>query len=170
MKKIISVLFLMLLTACAVPQMKLKSTFNEQQAAELLVAGKNSIKGSALIRQNNGGVVTCAGKPVYLVPVTEYATERMVAFYGNSNRGYFRMLVAPTQSHFENDDPRYSVQMRVATCDAQGFFKFEDVADGEFYVVTQVQWRINPYILEGGAVMLKVGVNNGVTRDIVLTP
>jgi len=170
MKKIIPVFLLMLLTACAVPKVTLKSTFNEQQAAALLVAGKNTIKGSALIRQNNGGVVTCAGTPVYLVPVTEYATERMLALYGNTNKGYFRVLAAPTGSYFENENTNYRKQARVATCDAQGFFKFEEVADGDFYVTTSIQWRINPYVLEGGALMSKVSVEGGVTRDIVLNP
>lgn len=170
MKMKIAVLLSILLTGCATQQVTLKSTFNEKEASVLMEEGKNTIKGSALIRQNNGGTVTCAGKPVYLAPVTESASERILHFYKNTERGYMPILAARNESAFANDDPKYAKYTRNVTCDAQGFFKFEKVADGSFYVVTNIQWRTNPYLLEGGALMARVSVKGGEVKEITLAP
>lgn len=50
--------------------------------------GQNSVHGSALIRQAVGGVVTCAGALVHIMPVSTYADERMQAIHGNHTSGY----------------------------------------------------------------------------------
>ncbi len=147
------------------PVVKLTSPFDEAQAAELLEPGENTIEGSALIRQQGGGVVTCAGAEVTLVPVTDYATERMVAIYGSTERGYrFSGTV-----EFEPTPDAYTTMNRKVIGDAQGRFVFRDVADGEFYVVTTVEWYIG-YARQGGVLMQRVAVAGGEVKTIVLSP
>ncbi len=77
--KIATVATVFMLAGCATTPttVNLVYAFDVGKAKALLVKGPNTIKGSALMRQRNGGVVTCAGYKAYLVPYTEYAAERM---------------------------------------------------------------------------------------------
>jgi hypothetical protein len=60
--------------------------------------------------------------------------------------------------------------MRNLICDAQGFFKYENLLDGEYYVVTDIQWAANRYVLEGGYLMLRVSVKGAEIKEVVLAP
>jgi len=64
-------------------EVSLQSSFDANAAQELLRKGNNTIRGNALVRQAGGGVVTCAGAEVLLIPATAHATERMLAEYGH---------------------------------------------------------------------------------------
>jgi hypothetical protein len=158
------------LAACGITPVKynLTTSFNAEQAQALLLDGANTIKGSALLRQRGGGVVTCAGKAVQLTPATAYADERMTAIYGASDYGY-RPVIPAIQ--FEFTDPRYLSFSKKTICDAQGFFKFSNIADGTFYVTTDIVWQVSSDAIfpEGGYVMKKITVKNGETSEIVLT-
>jgi hypothetical protein len=69
-------LLVALLSGCAANrQASLTTPFDKAQAQRMLEPGANSIRGSALMRQVGGGVVTCAGGQVFLMPVTEAAKE-----------------------------------------------------------------------------------------------
>jgi hypothetical protein len=145
----------------------LHSSFDAEEANRLLQPGKNSIRGSALIRQSGGGVVTCAGNQVELVPATLYAIERMQIIYRNDVRGY------ASPNMFSDrpvpPDPRYMNLTRKTICDAQGFFKFENVADGEFFVFSTIVWQVGS-AYQGGHLMQRVSVQGGSTAEIVLAP
>ena len=157
------------LAGCAMPQQKpisLRAPFNVGEAAALTKPGVNIVSGSALIRQNGGGVVTCAGLPIVLVPQTAYATERVKAIYGNTTRGYnpiTRRLV------FTPDPSTYMQMTRETLCDAQGNFTFPDVADGSFYVISVINWTVanSP---QGGSLMQFVSVSGGQSQQVVLSP
>ena len=84
-KTIYSFLIVALVTlvgGCTVPiqKVQLTSTFDEPLAKRQMEAGPNTVEGSALIRQQGGGIVTCAGNNVWIIPVTEYSTERIRIF------------------------------------------------------------------------------------------
>lgn len=143
----------------------LKSSFDATAAMQMLAVGTNTIEGSALIRQQGGGVVTCAGEEVTLVPVTEYATERMMAIYGSDQRGYRGSGLLK----FTPDDPAYYSASRTVLGDAQGNFLFDKVADGDFFVTTTVTWTAG-YARQGGVLMQRVKVTGGETKRIVLSP
>lgn len=155
------------LSGCAAPQIiKSNLPFDKAQAETLLKPGKNTIKGSALIKQNMGTTVTCAGGDVELIPATKYAEDRITQIYGNATRGY-----RPARGYkTEGADPDYMRLVRKTVCNAQGFFTFTDVADGDFFVFTAVQWRTNPYILDGGNLMQRVSISGGKEVEIVLAP
>jgi len=149
------------LSGCgSAPRAKLDMPFDQARAAELMAPGTNTIKGSALLRQRGGGIVTCAGREVNLVPATEYAKKRMAMIFGSS----------PISSglYFEYTPPAYFVFSRTATCNAQGFFTFDKLADGEFFVTTSVTWETS-YSTQGGWLMTRFTLAGGETKEVVLT-
>lgn len=146
----------------------LTSSFDYLEAQRYLQSGGNKITGSALIRQQGGGVVTCAGSEVQMIPVTPYATERMMKIYGSDQKGYVSYYRL-TGLKFEPDYPEYQNAKRKVIGDAQGMFEFENVADGEYYIITQITWTVG-YSVQGGAIMQRVKVENGETKKIVLSP
>lgn len=149
---------------------KLKHSFNEEEARIALLKGNSVIKGSALHRQAGGGVVTCAGLEVRLVPATEYTTERIRALYGSSLGG-FRPLNAQ-KVVFEPESVSQQLFVRDTTCDAQGYFKFEDVAPGRYFIVNTIQWTIptGAYTStqEGGTIAKQIAVEPSSVVDVVL--
>ncbi len=167
MRKLALILAASLLAGCAAPQViKSSIPFDKVQAEALLKPGQNTIKGSALIKQNMGTTVTCAGNAVSLIPVTRHATDRITQIYGNPTRGYRQAR----GYNSGNADPEYLKAMRETVCNAQGFFTFNNVADGEFFITTAVQWRTNPYFLDGGSLMQRVTISGGKEVEIVLAP
>jgi hypothetical protein len=160
---------LLIICGCAVtvPAQKvtLTSDFDEAGAKRLMADGDNTISGSALIRQQGGGVVTCAGNEVFLIPVTKFSTERMLAIYGSDQKGYRNSGAI----EFNQTPAEYLDHMRTVLGDAQGYFEFDKVANGEFYVSTNVSWVVG-YNRQGGVLMQRVTVNDGETKKIVLSP
>lgn len=158
-------LVLACLTACALPRViNPIAPFDAEAAQRQLVDGPNSIKGSALLRQAGGGVVTCAGGVVYLMPVTEAAKEWARYVYGSPSGG-FRYATMPTLT-FKGRDNLFAATKSV-TCDAQGTFRFEHVADGDFYVFTRITWLAGR--VQGGSIMRPVKLSGGQTVDTVLS-
>ncbi len=170
MRFILAFIIPLIITGCAIPKIvDLKSTFNQDLTSKLLEKGSNTIKGSALIRQQGGGVVTCAGIPVGLIPDTEYSRERMLAIYNSDIRGYYPAFGSATVK-FNNTDSGYITYQRKTVCDAQGFFKFDGISDGSFFIVTQIVWGSDTYVKQGGWIMQRVTVSNGDSKDIVISP
>jgi hypothetical protein len=137
------------------------------QAARMLAPGPNKIRGSALLRQRGGGVVTCAGTTVLLIPATAYARERLGYFYGSGETGYI------VRNDFVIDSPQvdpgaWNRLQRETLCDAQGYFTFDRLADGEFFVLASVDWVVAGE-QQGDAMMRRVAVNGGETKEIVIT-
>lgn len=141
--------------------------FHPEEAKRLAEPGPNIISGSALIRQQGGGVVTCAGLPINLIPKTAYATERTQAIWGNSAKGY--APVYAMQMTFDPNPPGYHEHARHTRCDAQGNFQFSDVADGEFYLVSVITWIVARQA-QGGGMMQAVSVRGGEAIELVLSP
>ena len=155
-------------------EVSLVSNYDADQAKKLLQKGSNTIEGSALMRQRNGGVVTCGGFSVSLFPRTAHASERIQHLYGNTTRGV-RYWSAP-KINFTPNLPQYLANAKEVICDAQGKFKFRNVADGTFYVTAAVAWEVpstSPYVQpsqEGGYLMQQVTVSGGEIKEIVLAP
>lgn len=153
-------------TATSFPPIELAVQFDAAQARALMADGVNMIKGNAFMRQRGGGVVTCAGATVYLIPATEYAKRRFTVLYGTSGD-------SGTNSHrrdikFSPDPAEYYSLSKSTRCDAQGNFTFDRIADGEFYVQTMVAWEVAGR-LNGGNLMHRVRVTNGSISNIVLS-
>lgn len=165
MRKILLMSFI-LLCSCAqkAQQVDLNTPFDVEQAETLLKNGKNTISGNAFLRKAGGGVVTCAGSEVYLIPATQYAKDRIFILYGDTNSGLSNKQVV-----FVPYNAEYRKLEKTTICDSQGNFSFENTADGEFFVVTGVAWMADRYTPQGGSLMKKVNVSGGETKKIVIT-
>ncbi len=170
MKKCIVVLMLAMIAGCAgakPAQVSIAGTFDADQARTMLKEGTNTIKGSCRIEQKGAGVITCAGQQVHLVPATNYAIEKMLYLYGSKDRGFLPKDAKPAV--FVNEPPEYNRLSVTVTCDAKGNFKFEKVADGVFFVLTEISWKIGEFPQEA-SLMKRVEVSGGQTKEIVLEP
>jgi hypothetical protein len=159
------------LTACAipgasVPPYSVQAPFDATVARAMLSDGPNTIKGNAFMRQQGGGVVTCAGQVVYLVPATAYAAERVQALYGNVERG---VNAGRRNFRFSPEPADYLSLVRTSRCDSQGNFVFERVADGDFFVNTLVSWQVGN-AAQGGQLMHRAAVKAGQTVSLVMSP
>lgn len=174
MKKILLAITLSaLITGCAMKpprEVKISTPFDAKEASIINKSGKNTISGSALLKRNDGQTVTCAGADVRLVPYTTYANTRMLEIYGGTNKG-FQQAMPPgfNEVKFIPDDPNYHSMRNATQCNAQGFFSFKNVADGDYFVITSVVWTVG-YNQQGGALMKRVSVKGGEAVDIVLSP
>lgn len=164
--KIILITALLISYSSCVQTYKLDKDFDAKQAKKLIQKGPNTIQGSALMRQKQGSVVHCGGNEIELVPVTEYASERIKHIYGSTEEGV--KSISPQATEFKPDNPAYHELVRTTTCDSQGKFKFENVANGEFFVTTRIIWGV--YASQGGYLMKRVEVSGGETKDVVLSP
>ena len=158
------------IAGCAVPQPAppaphvITAPFDAAEARALMAPGVNQIKGNGFLRQQGGGVVTCAGEPVYLVPATAYAAERMRVIYGSEAGG----LGMEGRGPFPPNVQEYLDPQRDTQCDAQGWFTFDQVADGRFFVITLVRWKVGNSP-QGGYLMRPVTVSGGQMKSLVVT-
>ena len=146
------------------PTVTLGMAFDSEEAARLIAPGANTIKGNGFMRQRGGAVISCAGSTVTLVPATGYAYARFQALYDSVDQGVTRKSV-----NFEPDLRTYRQLTRTTRCDSQGNFTFEQVADGEFFVMTSVSWTVG-YSEEGGYLMRRVAAKGGRITNVILAP
>jgi hypothetical protein len=170
MKILLAVMALALAIGCAsAPRAKtvtLTQPFDKIQADRLLRPGPNTIKVNAFIRQEGGGIVTCAGQDVDLVPATELARERITALYGSALGGFRR--VDSIAINFAGGDPEYAGKQKNAICSSDGRATFENVTNGDFYVTTEVVWSTQGRP-QGGFLARRVTVGDGEVLDLVLS-
>lgn len=182
MKKVFLVCAMLFLCSCAGPRIvTLTEPFDENQAKELMKSGKNTIEGSAVFRQDNGGIQKCAGLPVILVPVTKYAQERANALYGDGDKReivagvrypmftgqYYNVTLSP-------DIHAYQHYYKETTCDIDGKFLFTNIADGDFFILSEITWLVpnaaHGTDTNGGVLLQKVNVKGGERKTVILSP
>lgn len=162
MRLIALALLLIPLAACATPRVVQPlpiAPADVRLATAALEPGNATIKGSALLRQQGGGIVTCAGNPVVLVPATASGSESLVRFFGG-DRG---LLDTRDDDSFVLPEPN-----RVALCNAQGFFTFDKVRAGRWHVLTAVTWAAG-YSAQGGTLLATTEVPESGEVEVVLT-
>lgn len=128
----------MLLVACCLSgcasfgkPMVVTQVFDPKAAAFLNREGKASISGQAFVRQPDGKVWRALGTDVYLVPRTAYADERFAAIYGTGDTQRWGPRVPEA-------DPRYEQAMRKTVATSGGSFRFDRVADGNYFVMAMI--------------------------------
>lgn len=165
-----------LVSGCAAPEAprsvyQIDVPFDEARTKELNADGDANVRGTAFMRQRGGGVVTCAGSAVSLLPATSYAAERMRFIYGMPPAiGEIKTIEAWTvngDAIFDPDPPGYSQHMRKTVCDAQGAFEFEKVKDGTYFVVTSVVWQVST--VQGGFIATQVQVRDGKAARVIIS-
>ncbi|KKC24906.1 hypothetical protein WP12_16920 [Sphingomonas sp. SRS2] len=140
----------------------------DSDVAWAAVDGRNTVTGTALLRTRGGEPRTCAALEVTLVPQSAYADERISRIYGVDQQGYRDVHSYP---RLEEPPVGYIRSTRTTRCDGQGYFQFDGVPDGSYYVISIVTWTVpGRYVAQtqGGALMAKVSVKGGQTRRVVL--
>lgn len=108
----------------------INTPFIESVVKHMLMPGMNTIVGDS----NAMAGWRCREQPVYLIPAVPYTQERFSWEYRNANGG----LHSDAYQIFQPSPENFLVLKRESHCDAAGRFQFTNVADGEFYVVTNV--------------------------------
>lgn len=128
--------------------------FDLASHARFQSSGTGVIYGQGFMRQQGGGVVTCAGSEVYVVPATDY----------------FESMLFPVRALAGRDgfDPAALPLFRTGMCDAQGNFRVEGLPDGAWLVFTTVEWRAGD-APQGGGLRKAAAVQGGRQTQVFLT-
>jgi hypothetical protein len=106
----------------------MRSTVDEAELAPYLGRGSGTIEGQAVVGRGNGETETCRGTGVLAVPAIDYVREG----YEAARDGYV----------VENPpNPLLRDVVRKADCDRDGYFTFDGLPDGEWFVSTEITWR-----------------------------
>jgi hypothetical protein len=142
--------------ACAPARVAVQTPYDASQYATYKPTGLNAIRGQAFLTQQGGGVVTCAGKQVFLTPDSPYFRElASIATHGST----------PEFPH-GNGGPEDVVRHTV--CDAQGNFEFTKLPDGKYILMTEVRWQVG-YAAQGGPIWMPGTVADGVEKHVVMS-
>ncbi|MBW6505352.1 MAG: hypothetical protein K0B00_01235 [Rhodobacteraceae bacterium] len=154
-----------LVTGCATTA-EVAVPFNAAEVAYINQSGAAKVTGQGFTRLSNGAVITCAGTKAELVPAGQYARERIAAIYGNAGGGTMSVsqpipsMTAP---------PEYATMRRTTVCDAAGNFEFAGVANGDYYVMTVVQFvRGQGFAPEGNRLVRLVRVADGKSVRVIM--
>lgn len=148
-----------LLAGCvATPQQSVLMNYTTEEFDTYRGIGDATVYGQAFMRQQGGGVVVCAGEPVVLFPHTA-SFEKVVTLA--------RQHVQPVLGNAA--DPRFKEIARIATCDAQGNFRFTGVPRASWYVFSRVRWSVGDYGQQGGELIGEVDTTRGGEQQILLT-
>lgn len=175
----ISLSFVFTLSGCFTPPPppppKVYKNPNDKEAIKMVLnsVGNNNLSGNALIKQQGGGIVTCAGNEVALFPKTDYSKEYLQYEFENEyySYGYFSNGKGYKKSwnYLKNPYPKDS---KITVCDSQGNFEFQNLIDGTYYVLTVVTWTVPGKYGgsdQGGNMLQEVELKNGTTKKIVLS-
>lgn len=101
------------------------------------------MSGQAFLRQRGGGIVTCAGLPIVLVPKIDYTATVMQRAVGS--RVYdSQWLISYADSAFAAMPPMpepIKAASKRTVCDVNGKFSIASVPPGEYYATAQVSWQ-----------------------------
>tara|TARA_Y100000768_G_scaffold360450_1_gene317704 strand:- start:157 stop:687 length:531 start_codon:yes stop_codon:yes gene_type:complete len=175
MNKIFLIISVVILSGCASSGYVMKNSFSVDELDWFIAGGTTTVEGSAFLRQRGGGIVTCAGNEVNLVPVTKYSTERMTFLYENTEFGILQTgLPAILRGKlFKGGETAgaYLKYLLKTTCDVDGKFQFQNVPQGSYYLITKVEWNTgrNMFENEGGMIMKRVLVNNKELEKFIIS-
>ena len=126
--------------------------------------GSASIMGKAHLTLMDGSVRDCSNLGIELLPVTNYAEERLGHIYAEKSHG--SILVSERKPPiFSPDAPEYHDHARKTTCDENGIFSFEYLPAGEYYIIAFILWdeeqENGETELKGGGLMKRLYVKGG---------
>ena len=164
-KIIVTAFAIAALAGCAAPRVKTFSPlpFDEAEYATLPASGTGTVRGQVFAKTVGGDVKKGAGENVVMFPATKYGEQR------------YREQVLGGKLLSKAEDPRYQNYVLAKTTDGDGKFEFTSVPPGNYYVLSSVTWTvIEPssfgplHRKQGGQVVRRVEVKNGVVTDAIL--
>ena len=123
--------------------------------------GNGVITGEGFLRQRGGGVVTCAGSPVSLLPNTQYFRQ----FVKKSLNNRYLSPLLRTKRHITAE---MKSVIRETYCDAQGKFTFYNLPSENWIIMTNVSWDVG-YRQEGGDIAEFIKSIDGQTVSGILS-
>ena len=135
--------------------------------------GTSHIGGSGFSRQRGGGVVSCAGNTVYLMPDTDFyhwvltpATEQTVdTSFGFDTVSGTREL-HPVDERLAGEPLSY---VHTTSCDIDGRFEFANIPQGSYLVATVITWSVLGSGDQGGPVVKQILVDGEESIEATLT-
>ena len=160
-KSILFPLTVMAMVACSAPReyYTVRSPFVDEEWQQGRATGTASITGQAFLKTRGGGVRTCAGERVVLLPYNSYTAE----IYAAVRRG----AVMP-----QTVDPRIQQFTRTGICSAQGDFAFSGLPGGRWLIISKVTWEVPQRygsLFQGGELAGIVETVNGQATRYYLT-
>ena len=134
--------------------------FDAAEVAYIHDVGTDRIEGNAFLRQKGGGVVTCAGEAVRLIPLGQFAKK------------YFRIRYIEKKAATLDpwDAPAFHDHVRTTRCESDGRFLFTEVAPGSYFIETKVPWVVYSHGTQGGDVGYALEVRgDGTTNRVVIS-
>ena len=139
---------------------KTVSEFDIDELSWLSTPGTGGIIGNSFLRKVDGAIVSCAGQAIMLFPSSNYADERIGYLYQSTESGI------NTERVIDESDPRYLEMMSKTMCDVDGRFKFKNLSEGTYYVVSTIRFGNPP---EGANLMRKVTIRNDEIEEITMS-
>jgi len=158
-KILAALLCVAVLAACAQTRTvkPINAKFDPAEYAPYQTSGPGTVVGQGFMRQQGGGVVTCAGSDVLLFPATAFTREIVQIFVSGGE---------PDRSGLAGVSAEGA--MRKTMCDAQGNFRFADLPAKQWIVMTEVKWSVG-YEAQGGAIGREIAVLPEGETKILLT-
>ena len=170
MKKAIASIFITsVLSGCVTPP-KMNQSFEYKDVEWVHEKGTAIVTGQAFLKTVGGDVKTCAGNTIKLVPSSAYSDERIKYVYGNSDTGYYPQMTFLGKRLPEAPSSYYEYVLN-SICDANGNFEFNDVPEGNFYLLVPVVWKLNANSMsaEGGSLMRYISVKSDAKNKYIMT-
>lgn len=144
------------------PLYQLTTPFSADAFAWSQKPGTGVIAGQGFLRAQGGIIMAAANEAVTLVPRTAYTDEIVAA---TRQVGFF------DRYHNVEKAPEYNQFRRVQKADPFGYFRFENLPAGEWYIVTRVIWytrnQLQEIQLNGGLMWGLITIADGEVRDDV---
>jgi hypothetical protein len=150
---------MLFLGACA-PQrtVEIRTQMTSDELKPFVGSGSGTVVGQGFLRQQGGGVVTCAAATVYLVPEVPYTRERIGLLLRGQN----------PEPPAINVDDRLNAVRRETICDAQGRFRFNQIPPGDWFAITSVGWIVGG-VQQGGGLYKAVAVRPSHETEVLMT-
>lgn len=159
LRLIIASLFGVVLSGCTPIQHQTVQLqpFDPSKYLDYRNTGDGIITGQAFLRQNGGGVVTCAGSSVLLIPNMPFFREWLSAIAFKNNPS-----ISPS------DMAEMKSVIKEAHCDAQGNFSFYNLSSANWIIMAKVNWEVSRR-KQGGELASLVKSTDGQTISIILS-
>jgi len=148
---------LLLIVGCVRQPVQMQTKFDYSEHKPYADRGENTVKVQDFLRQQGGGVVTCAGSEAILIPNTPFFRE---AFK------HYREIKKPQPA--EKISPEFRSMVKRSQCDAQGNFAFHNVPDGSWFLFTPVTWQVRDSE-QGGMLVREIKVANKEVTPVLLS-
>lgn len=146
--------------------------FDEKESHRHLRPGFNTVQSRINFRKSFGGSANCIGGLVTLVPATPYAIAWMSEFYANPDISW----PVGKSAFMEKNHPQYFViaeteaftaASRQTLCNTDSRFDFRNLADGDYFIMANVQWRYWGHPPEVGSLVTRFSLAGGEHKTLI---